>query len=211
MEKNLDTTENQKEVKQKSHSRKLLRRSLSSNIPSHRNDAAKVQINREKAIEKLKKLKKSYTDVEQIYGFLSNIKNAIGLQPSKGSSEYAPVEIPQQNGSVLTASLSVSNHHSTAVTYLEHNSNYEYNLRIVVKKSKIKGKFIPDKDVVLDEYDYTGKELNKVNNALSLIIQSIIIFLETGIYKDLTGVAIVYRSPIERQDSDLTISNSSHY
>ena len=211
MKKHLDTTENQKEGKQKSHSCKLLRRSLSSNIPSRRNDDAKVQINREKAIVELKKLKKNYTDIEQIYGFLSNIKNAIGLQPSKGSSEYAPVEIPQQNGSVLTASISVSNHHSSAITYIEHNFNYEYNLRIVVKKSKIKGKFIPEKDVVLDEYDYTGKELNKVNNALSLIIQSIIIFLETGIYKDLTGVAVVYRSPIERQCSDLTINKNSHH
>jgi len=34
----------------KNHSRKLLRRSLSSNIPSCRNDTAKILINREKAI-----------------------------------------------------------------------------------------------------------------------------------------------------------------
>lgn len=196
------------EGKQKSHSRKLLRRSLSSNIPSRRNDAAKIQINREKAIDELKKLEKSYTDIEQIYGFLLNIKNAIGLQPSKGASEYAPVEIPQQNGSILSASISVSNHHSTANTYIEHNFNYEYNLRIVVKKSKIKGKFIPNDDVILDEFDYTGKELNKVNNALSLIIKSIITFLETGVYTDLTGIAVVHRSPKEREDVDKNKQNS---
>ena len=52
---------------------------------------------------------------------------------------------------------------------------------------------------LLDEFDYTGKELNKVNNALSLIIQGIIAFLETGIYTDLTGVAVVHRSPKERE------------
>jgi len=52
---------------------------------------------------------------------------------------------------------------------------------------------------LLDEFDYTGKELNKVNNALSLIIQSIIAFLETGIYTDLTGVAVVHCSPKERE------------
>ena len=39
--------------KQKIHSRKLLRRSLSSNKPSRENDAAKIQINRETAIQKL--------------------------------------------------------------------------------------------------------------------------------------------------------------
>ena len=72
----------------------------------------------------------------------------------------------------------------------------------MVKKSKIKGKFIPNDDVILDEFDYTGKELNKVNNALSLIIKSIITFLETGVYTDLTGVAVVNRSPKEREDAD---------
>ena len=187
------------EGKQKSHSCELLRRSLSSNKPSRKNDTAKIQLNREKAIRELKKLEKSYTDIERIYGFLTNIKNAIGTQPSKGVSEYAMVEIPQQNGSILTASISVSNHHTTAKSYIDHNANYEYNLRIVVKKSKIKGKFVPDRDVILDEFDYTSKELNKVENALSLIIQSIIVFLETGVYIDLTGVAVVHRSPKERE------------
>ena len=47
-----------RERKQKNHSRKLLRRSLSSNKPSCENDAAKIQINRKKAIGKLRKLKK---------------------------------------------------------------------------------------------------------------------------------------------------------
>ena len=44
--------------KQKSHSRKLLRRNLSSNKPSRENDAAKIQINRirEEANKALKRL-----------------------------------------------------------------------------------------------------------------------------------------------------------
>lgn len=71
----------------------------------------------------------------------------------------------------------------------------------MVKKSKIKGKFIPNDDVILDEFDYTGKELNKVNNALSLIIKSIITFLETGVYTDLTGVAVPHHSPKEREEA----------
>ncbi|MBQ9434637.1 MAG: hypothetical protein IJU33_00735 [Bacteroidales bacterium] len=190
-----------REGKQKNHSRKLLRRSLSSNKPSCENDAAKIQINRKKAIGKLRKLKKSYTDIEQIYGFLSNLKTAIGLNPSHGASEYAPVEILRSNGTILIASISISNHPSNAKTYIEHDFNYEYNLRIVVKRSKIKRMFVANKDVVLDEFDYTGKELNKVNNALSLIIQSIIDFLETGVYVDLTGVAVVHRSPKEREEA----------
>ena len=44
--------------KQRSRSRKLLRRSLSSNIPSRKNDSANIQINRETAINNLKNLEK---------------------------------------------------------------------------------------------------------------------------------------------------------
>lgn len=88
-----------KNQKQKSHSRKLLRRNLSSNRPSCKNDAAKIQINHKAAIQKL------------------------------------------------------------------------------------------------TEYEYTGKELRKVDNALALIIRSIIGFLETGVYEDLTGVAVRHHSP----------------
>ncbi|MBQ1780277.1 MAG: hypothetical protein II001_02465 [Bacteroidales bacterium] len=64
-----------------------------------------------------------------------------------------------------------------------------------MKKSKIKGVFRPHDNVILDEYEYTGKKLRKVDNALALIIRSIIGFLETGVYEDLTGVAVVHRSP----------------
>lgn len=53
-------SEKQNKQKQKSHSRKLLRRNLSSNRPSCKNDAAKIQIFRKPAIEKLKLLEKSY-------------------------------------------------------------------------------------------------------------------------------------------------------
>lgn len=46
-------SEKQNNQKQKSHSRKLLRRSLSSNKPSRENDAAKIQINRKRACTRI--------------------------------------------------------------------------------------------------------------------------------------------------------------
>ena len=190
------TDGNAKTNKQKNHSRKLLRRSLSSNKPSCKNDAAKIQINRETAIIKLTELEKSYSGINQIYGFLTNVKNAIGLQPSKGASEYGYVIIPREDNDTLTASISLTNHHGDAKTYIDRNANFEYNLKIAVKKSKIKGIFKPDNDVLLDEYEYTGKELKKVENALALIIRSIIGFLQTGVYEDLTGVAVRHHSPL---------------
>jgi hypothetical protein len=69
--------------KQKNHSRKLLRRNLSSNRPSCKNDAAKIQINRKLAIEKLINLEKSYQQNNQIYGFLTEIKKRIRTKTDK--------------------------------------------------------------------------------------------------------------------------------
>ena len=189
------TDENGKTNKQKNHSRKLLRRSLSSNRPSCKNDVAKIQIKRELAMEKLKILEKSYQQDNRIYGFITDIKNALGIKATKGVSGYGIVNIPKNDGSVLEATISPTNHHANAQTYIDKDCNYEYNLKIAVRKKAMKGKFKPHKDVVLDEYEYTGKELRKVENALALIIRSIIGFLETGVYKDLTGVAVVHRSP----------------
>ena len=73
-------SEKQNKQKQKSHSRKLLRRNLSSNRPSCKNDAAKIQINRKTAIQKLTELEKKYSGTDQIYGFLTNVKSVIGLR-----------------------------------------------------------------------------------------------------------------------------------
>ena len=191
------TNENGKanDQKQKIISTNCIRRNLSSNRPSCENDTAKIHIFREPAIENLKTLEKSYQQNDRIRGFLTDIKNALGLKRLNGASEYGIVRIPKSNGAFLEATISPTNHHANAQTYLDKDCNYGYNLKIAVRKKEMRGKFKPHKDVVLDEYEYTGKELRKVDNALALIIRSIIGFLETGVYEDLTGVAVVHRSP----------------
>ena len=195
MGKKLDASDNQKGRKQKIILANCIRRNLSSNRPSCKNDNAKIQINRKIAIENLKIMEKKYWGHDTIHGFLTDLKIAIGLTPNKGASEYGFVYIPLEGGADLTASLSVSNHHSNAITYINKDFNYEYNLRIVVRKSKIKGTFKPHNEVILDEYDYTGSQLKKVDNALSLIIKSITEFLTCGKYVDLTGIAVKHSSP----------------
>ena len=198
------------EEKQKSHSRKLLRRSLSSNRPSCKNDAAKIQIIRETAIENLEKLEKSYQHNNQIRGFLTDVKNALGLKPAKGASEYGVVQIPKDDGTVLDASISPTNHHSNAQTYIDHNCNCEYNLKIAVRKSKMKGEFKPHDLVVLDEFAYTGAKIKDNDNALALIIKGIVEFLKTGVYTDLTGVAVVPHSPQSREVAFKAQTKNSH-
>ena len=189
------------EGKQKSHSRKLSRRSLSSNLPSCENDAAKIQINRETAIANLEKLEKSYQHTNQIRGFLINIKNALGLKPTQGASGYGVVDIPKDDGSILKVSISPTNHHANAQTYIDHNCNCEYNLKIAIRKSKMKGEFKPHDLVVLDEFAYTGAKIKDIDNALALIIKGIVEFLKTGVYTDLTGVVVPHHSPKEREEA----------
>ena len=196
----------QPRIKQKGRSHKLLRRSLSSNRPSCKNDFAKIQINREVAIENLEKLEKSYQYNNQIYGFLTDVKNALGLKPAKGVSRYGVVQIPKDDGTILDASISPTNHHANAQTYIDHNCNCEYNLKIAVRKSKMKGNFKPHDLVVLDEFAYTGAKIKGIDNALSLIIKGIIDFLKTGVYTDLTGVAVPYHSPKEREIASQNIT-----
>ena len=183
-----------------------IRMGLSPNKPSHGNDFAKIQINRETAIENLEELEKSYQHTNQIRGFLTNLKNALELKRMDGASEYGIVDIPKEDGSILKVSISPTNHHANAQTYIDHNCNCEYNLKIAVRKSKMKGNFKPHDLVVLDEFAYTSAKIKGIDNALSLIIKGIIDFLKTGVYTDLTGVAVPYHSPKEREIASQNIT-----
>lgn len=113
----------------------------------------------------------------------------------EGASKYGVVDIHKDDGSSLEASLRITNHNSNAETYITHNANYEYNLSILVRKNFKMNTFKPHDDVRLDEYVYYGKKMAKVENPLTQIINSIIVFLKTGVYEDTTGVAFRNTSP----------------
>ena len=164
--------------------------------PSQTNDNANVQINAETAIPKLKKLAQDYIGVVDPYGFLTNLRNALDIPNLEGASKYGLVNIQKDDGSKLEASLRITNHNSNAETYIMHNSNYEYNLSILVRKNFKTNTFKPHDDVRLDEYVYYGKRMAKVENPLTQIVNSIIGFLRTGVYEDTTGIAFKNSSPL---------------
>ena len=163
--------------------------------PSQTNDNANVQINTEKAIPKLKKLAQNYIGVNDPYGFLTNLRKALDIPNLEGASKYGVVNIQKEDGSKLEASLRITNHNSNAETYITHNSNYEYNLSILVRKNFKTNTFKPHDEVRLDEYVYYGKRMAKVENPLTQIVNSIIGFLQTGVYEDTTGIAFKNSSP----------------
>ena len=171
--------------------------------PSQTNGATNIPINIEEAIINLKNLAQKYVGVKNPYGFLTNLRVALGIPNKKGASKYGEVTIPKPDGSVLQASLRVTNHNADAETYITHNANYEYNLSIMVRKNFTKNTFKPHKDVKLDEYVYFGRRMEQVDNPLTQIVNSIIGFLKDGTYTDTTGVAIPHKSP-ENQDNKIT-------
>ena len=139
-------------------------------IPSQTIGNAKVQINSESAIQELKNVANKYKNINDPRGFLTDLRNAFGIPDSKGASKYGVITIPKKkDGTELVVSLRITNHQANADTYIEHNANYEYNLSIVIKKKRRKNTFIPNDNVVLDEFVYYGNNLQKVESPLSKI------------------------------------------
>ena len=73
----------------------------------------------------------------------------------------------------------------------------------------MKGEFKPHDLVVLDEFAYTGARIKNIDNALALIIKGIVDFLKTGVYTDLTGVAVPHHSPKSREEALKAQRNNS--
>ena len=163
--------------------------------PSRTNGAANIQINSEIAIPKLKILAEKYYGISDPYGFLTNLRNTLGISDSEGASKYGEVRVKDKNGKTILASLRITNHNSNADTYVTHNANYPINVSILVRKNFKKNTFKPHKNVVLEEYVYYEKKMEKVNNPLSQIINSIIEFLQTRKYIDTTSIAFRNTSP----------------
>lgn len=158
-------------------------------------DAANVRIKPDIAIQNLKKLRVFYENITSVRGFLTDLRLALGISDSDGSTKYGVVDIYSGDGSSLTASLAITNHNANASTYIEHNANYEYNLRILVRKRYIRNKFRANNKVRLDEYVYYEERLALNGKPLSLVIDGIINFLRTGVYEDITKVAFKNVSP----------------
>lgn len=69
-------------------------------------------------------------------------------------------------------------------------------MSIVVKREMRRNTFKPHDEVRLDEYVYYGKKMANVENPLTQIVNSIIVFLQTGVYEDTTGIAFMNTSPM---------------
>lgn len=166
-----------------------------SHNPSQTNVDTKVQINIDTAIPKLEKLAKKYVGMANPQGFLTDLRIALGIPDSQGVSKYGEVLVFKEDNFFLKASLRITNHQANAKQYIIHDANCEYNLSVVVRREMRRNTFKPHDDVRLDEYVYYGERMAKVENPLTQIVNSIIGFLQTGVYEDTTGIAFKNTSP----------------
>lgn len=188
-------SENSRNPKKKAKRLNSLRGTQRFTRPSQPLGTANVIINTNDAIPKLQQLSQKYIGVNNPHGFLTDLRNALGIPDSSGASKYGEIRIPQSDGSLMKVSLRITNHNSNAETYITHNANYPFNLSILVRKNFQKNRFKPHNNVVLHEYVYYGKKMENIENPLSQIVNSIIGYLQTGKYKDTTGVAMVNTLP----------------
>ena len=185
----LDKPKTQNMKKQKSHSPELISRPLVTTA-SQENDAAKIQNKIITTKQNLLNVAEKYAHVNDPEGFITNLKNALGMNPDKASN-YNYFVISEKK---MRVCIRISNHHANAGKYLEHDTN-DFNLSIMVSKRYRKNTFQADPDVILEEYVYMGRQLEAVESPFSQIALSLARFLDTGEYVDTTGVAKVNFSP----------------
>ena len=128
-------SENSRNPKKKAKRLNSVRGTQRFTRPSQPLGIANVIINTNDAIPKLQQLSQKYIGVNNPHGFLTDLRNALGIPDSSGASKYGEIRIPQSDGSLMKVSLRITNHNSNAETYITHNANYPFNLSILVRKN----------------------------------------------------------------------------
>ena len=149
--------------------------------------AAKVQQKREKAKEALENVAKIYKNTTDSKGFISDLSNSLGLTRGRTGSGYGLFETP--DGKIFT--IRVSNHNINAA-----NVGDEPFESIVIKTKRSPNRFHAEEGKFANEYVYFKEDIRKApTGTLSSIAESISELLDTGEYRDKTGLAKDNHSP----------------
>ena len=149
--------------------------------------AAKVQQKREKAKEALENVAKTYKNTTDSKGFISDLSNSLGLTRGRTGSGYGLFETP--DGKIFT--IRVSNHNINAA-----NVGDEPVESIVIKTKRSPNRFHAEEGKFANEYVYFKEDIRKApTGTLNSIAESISELLDTGEYRDKTGLAKDNHSP----------------
>ena len=167
-------------------------------IASQLSNAAKIRTDIEETKQKLLNLALKWIGVNSVYGFLSDLWVALGMDSSESQqkggnpSRYAAFRLNKR----VVVTVRASAHNADATNYLKDNNvKGDNNISIVLQRRNRKNRFKPHDDVTLKEFIYTDSRIVSVPNPLSQVAISLIGYLIDGIYIDTTGAAIEKESP----------------
>jgi hypothetical protein len=154
------------------------------------NAYANVVINPISSIDRLLFLKTELSNnVERktsLHKLYSDIIIALGINSSE-SSHYGCFNV-DDIGFHNKCTLRVSNHNANAANYIGI-ATYDKNISIVINARRRKNKFKASYHITLIEYCYYDDLIKSCPDLVIKIIDSIIGYLSTGEYVDLSGVA----------------------
>ena len=152
----------------------------------------------QKVAEKLAVLKKKIDGKTSHRGVISELASAV-MADSQGYST-----IVTANGNEVH--IRISNHNANA-EHFERRGHNDDNVSIVIKSRRTANTFRPHPEVELTEYVYTTEAIKADSNILSQVAESLRQMIETGEYVDLSGKALVNRSP----ETDIVMEDTPSY
>ena len=163
--------------------------------PTDVEHTTKVRQKREKAKEALENVAKIYRNTTDSKGFISDLSESLGLTKGRTGSGYGSFETP--DGKVFT--IRVSNHNINTA-----NVGDEPVESIVIKTKRSPNRFHAEEGKFANEYVYFKEDIRKASTGtLSSIAESISELLDTGEYRDKTGLAKDNHSPETAPDGDI--------
>lgn len=163
--------------------------------PTDVEHTTKVQQKREKAKEALENVAKIYRNTTDSKGFISDLSESLGLTKGRTGSGYGSFETPDSK--VFT--IRVSNHNINTA-----NVGDESVESIVIKTKRSPNRFHAEEGKFANEYVYFKEDIRKASTGtLSSIAESISELLDTGEYRDKTGLAKDNHSPETAPDGDI--------
>lgn len=175
---------------------------LTTIVVSTKNAGAKIITNKDKAKENLNKLSHEFKDKLKTRGFLSSLKESIAGQRLVEQSSYFDFNTPNSE-----ITLRISNHNANG----ENFDGDREAISVVIKSERTKNTFEEGEN--LTEFVYFKERIAQADgNTLSQIAESIKDLLDTGVYVDKSGLAVVNPSDsehtkVKRADEESDVSD----
>ena len=161
-------------------------------ILSTNGSGAKVQFSVENAKSNLLKVSSDWKDVIHAKGFIATLTRALG-SPDGLHAQSFYYTLARGNDEILT--LRLSNHNVNAANH----DGKTPEISIVIKSRRQPNRFYPSSGADVREYVYFKEDIAKGDgNTLSLIAKDLADLLDTGQYRDSSGLALVNVSPADR-------------